>query len=246
MIGLLMPFVVAYSMQFATMFYIFSVTCIILLIWYEKLSSGDGLLFLFFAAGIATSFFDFLTYPLISLGVPLTILMYIRHCKSAAVGLGEVVQKSIIWGAGYVGMWVGKWVLGSTVLGRSIFESAAGALELRSFLNQDSLAAIFQMYYLNVRALAYTPVMAISLIFVGICIYRFSTTRKAHGKVSHKAAFASAAPFLLICLMPFAWFFVKVNHSLVHYFLTSKDLATVAFSGMCIFPYLYEREKENG
>lgn len=72
MIYSLMPVSTALSLQFSTIFYLMNVASIILLNKFEKFEAEGNTLIFFLCVGIVTSFFDFLTYPLITLGVPLT------------------------------------------------------------------------------------------------------------------------------------------------------------------------------
>jgi len=43
-------------------------------------------------------------------------------------------------------------------------------------------------------------------------------------------------PYLMICLIPFAWYSVFVNHSYIHIVFTYRALAAAvcAWSGMCM------------
>lgn len=70
-----MPIATAWSMQFSAVFYIFSVGSIILILNYERLSEKSNMYYYFCFLGILTIYFDFLTYPLATFGVPFTFLV---------------------------------------------------------------------------------------------------------------------------------------------------------------------------
>lgn len=64
----------------------------------------------FMAVGMLTSFVDFLTYPIATLGLPLR-----RACAAAEAeepcGLADFVKICLNWGIRYAGMWSGKWLM---------------------------------------------------------------------------------------------------------------------------------------
>lgn len=69
---LLNPYVISLSLQYSTIFYIFTIsTLLILLVDKDKLVKYSYLLFL--NIGIFTAYFDYLTYPMVSFGMPLYI-----------------------------------------------------------------------------------------------------------------------------------------------------------------------------
>lgn len=74
----------------------------------------------FLIIGMLTSFFDFLTYPLFTLGMPL-ILISVLGTFSSVQKLCDIVKNSIFWGIGYGGMWCGKWMVGSILTGDNLF-----------------------------------------------------------------------------------------------------------------------------
>lgn len=73
------PFVVSMSMQFSSVYYIFNFVILFILIFYDKLNKNDNFKYVFLISGILTSFFDFLTYPLITLLMPLIMLFYMKN-----------------------------------------------------------------------------------------------------------------------------------------------------------------------
>lgn len=60
----------------------------------------------------ATSFFDFLTFPIVSLGIPLVIVIDELADRKFVDKIRSVIILSISWGMGYAEFWALKWVLG--------------------------------------------------------------------------------------------------------------------------------------
>ena len=72
-------------MQFSSVLYIFLIAMIVMLLFHEKLKNKYGYFFLII--GMMTSFFDLLTYPVATFGIPI-ILFFILENKS--LGPNEV------------------------------------------------------------------------------------------------------------------------------------------------------------
>lgn len=76
---------------------------------------GEYYLVFFLLAGILTAFFDFLTYPFVSLGIPLTIVLCLANhrgrLRTLREGLQYLLAASAAWCFGYSGMFAGKWLM---------------------------------------------------------------------------------------------------------------------------------------
>ena len=76
----------------------FLLICLTLILIYKKLGS-----------------YYVLTYPLVSLGIPLCFLVALNREKFFALPIKSAIKKltaySAAWGFGYVGMWASKWIL---------------------------------------------------------------------------------------------------------------------------------------
>lgn len=64
---------------------------------------------LFFAGGVITNFFDFLTTETLTLTVPLLLILWILKeqgiCEDIKESIRLTVKSVPAWGIGYVGMW---------------------------------------------------------------------------------------------------------------------------------------------
>ncbi len=72
-----------------------------------------NLMLYFFVVGMVENFFDFLTYPIITLGIPLIVLLWLK-IRDESADLKEnmifTVKSSVSWGLGYALTWIAKWV----------------------------------------------------------------------------------------------------------------------------------------
>ena len=66
--------------------------------------------------GMAVSFLDFLTYPVLALGIPLVMYVIVRQ----EAGILKIIGLSCSWAAGYIGFWSLKWILGAIFAGKPL------------------------------------------------------------------------------------------------------------------------------
>ena len=75
-----------------------------LLVRFQSRFEKDGVVLFFLGTGMVTSYVDFLTYPLITFGLPCVLwLMLEKDRQKNALLL--LVQLALAWGIGYAGMW---------------------------------------------------------------------------------------------------------------------------------------------
>lgn len=112
MIGylMLMPLVQARSLQYSTCHYVFMVGSLVLLSLSEDKIRKYGI-FVFLNIGIATAFFDLLTYPIATYGVPMLVFLMLTDEDAFKSRILNIINNGIFWCIGYGGMWVSKWIL---------------------------------------------------------------------------------------------------------------------------------------
>ncbi|MBS5962357.1 MAG: hypothetical protein KH307_01540 [Varibaculum cambriense] len=70
----------------------------------------------FMILGMAVSLLDFLTYPVLALGIPLVMYVIVRQ----EAGILKIIGLSCSWAAGYIGFWSLKWILGAIFAGKPL------------------------------------------------------------------------------------------------------------------------------
>lgn len=225
------PFAISQSIQFTTVYYIYTFSSILFLLKKEWLSESQERMVLFFTIiGCMTSYFDFLTYPLATFGVPATLYLCVssQELKRVAKNLVTLLAG---WGIGYIGMWAGKWIIGTLLGSTNIIMNAINAIFTRSSMVDaagDSFS-IFEIIKLQLHHLI-SPAFLLAVIYAVInIIYFLRHNPKAkirnHIWVLH----------LILCCLPFVWFIGASNHSYIHHWFTYRELVITAFSGLCMF-----------
>lgn len=81
---------------------------------------------------MATSYFDFLTYPVASLGMPLIVWLLLHREENARARLARCCSCGLCWAFGYAGMWAGKWALALLYGSEGFWSTLVGSLGVRT------------------------------------------------------------------------------------------------------------------
>ena len=219
--------VVPVSLQYHSVFLIFLSASFVLLARYEQLTKRSIPLF-FMVVGMVTNFLDFLTAPLLTLGMPLLLLleldMHSRDRVTVVLLLRRIIVCSIAWWMGYALCWVSKWCIGSLVLGESVFLSAEGAATMwlgnawGTYGRLIACAKNFEYFFLAHGKRVYFPLI-IPAVAYAICALRFPNKD-----------WKRALVLLPIGLYPYVWYVTLANHSLFHTWFTNRLQAMTLFA----------------
>ena len=216
-------------MQYVHVFLIAFVACIVFLRHPEW--SKKHLPLLFMVIGMVTSFVDFLTAPLLTLGIPLLMHLFMENQEDGVFSWKERIWTificSALWGIGYLGCWAFKWILSTLVLGSNEFDMAAGKiLGYTSKLDAESRWVAFEK---NIRFYFFDQGVRIYLVFVvpaaalAVRIIRHRNRQWYKGLV-----------YLPVCVFPYLWYLVANGHSHFHPFFSHRIQAITSFGLMLL------------
>lgn len=217
-LAIINPVTAALDLQISGVFYIMIIAVIFILRKNDWLKCGANILYFFVLIGIFTAYFDLLTYPLVTFGIPLCVYFFINRGNFWAV-LKYLFARSF----GYFGMWGGKWIVASIFTDSNVVADAIGAAIYRSSFNLAGATdfTITQMFakvigtFFNGTAGIFA---AISLLYV---LYRSIKNRK---NISFNAA------LFVIVTLPFFWCLILSNHSFVHNFLSYREFTIALYA----------------
>ncbi len=146
---------------------------------------------------MVTNFLDLLTFPMITLGMPLIVLFLLNLKYDSNYLLKRNIialfVNSCTWFIGYAFTWIAKWILASIILHRNVI--------------QESILQIF----FRTRGDEQYPVDR-SIMFLILYIF-FKKPVKT---------LTATIPFLAVMVYPVIWMLVLSNHSQIHVFLNQK------------------------
>ena len=207
--------IVPLAIQFSTCFYIAFIGMILILYRKKTIDSKQSAI-LFFSIGAFTSYMDFLTTPILTLGFPLVVLVAIDKEKER---LKTLFTQSFIWLLGYASIWSSKWLIGWILTGENIIDTALACAQQRvgntivfggveMYMNQ-----FFDIILTKISNMIYPICIAIG-IMIALLIFYFYKNRDKVKNFNW---------LVIISLMPIVWFIVMKNHSLQHIFFTWRD-----------------------
>ncbi|MCD7724107.1 MAG: hypothetical protein LUI12_00900 [Clostridiales bacterium] len=185
--------------------------------------------YIFLLTGILTAYFDFLTYPFITLAVPLIgYLASSRECLSSVKkGFKDVCFYTVSWGVGYVGMWASKWVIASVFTEENVIAQAVDQLKFRSghFSGKQSLLETIRYNWdvCNKEVLW--------LVLICLAAYFLYGIMKNIRKKNKEFLLGGGGTWmiLLVSAYPYLWYYVTMEHSSNHSYFTWRELAITVF-----------------
>ena len=233
---MLMPLALAKSFQFSSCFYVFTLGGIALL-----LTDGDGRKdkapAVFLWCGILTAYFDFLTYPISTFGVPMAFYLLLRGSDPAEKKIFAMIRNGFNWGVGFGGMWVTKWLIGSVITGQNVIMEGVERVAVRTATTSVDGAVDYGLLsceHDNFKAFLTTPFTYCA----GLCILYLLWRCIRKNKNSLKETGRILFPFVLTALAPVVWYAFAINHSTIHFWFTNKacvvTLVAILFGLVCL------------
>ena len=226
---MLRPVGLSKSMQFSSCYYVLMFGSLAVLYAGGRIQ-GRSMVPVFLNIGIATAFFDFLTYPIATFGVPAAFFLLLGKADTAEKKLSGLVKNGLGWCVGYGGMWAMKWVLAGALTGRNVVADAVNTFAVRSsnavnWSTGVEIVSPLSCVINNITWFFTTPcsVLILFLVFFLLC----------RGK--RKDSFSTQAapvffPFFLLSFAPAVWYAFAVNHSIMHGWFTYRACVVMLLS----------------
>lgn len=240
----LVPVVMPMTLSLSICFYLYLIINCLQMCWHDKWEEKGWYTYVFFIIGMATSYVDFLTYPIVTLGIPMVMYFVLSKEDKIKQILAKVTTYSAIWGIGYIGMWASKWLIGSLILKENILQDAGNTLAQRvDTITYDSrLLSFFSVVWYNMKMYKALPyILLVLILFVAVIVL----TIKYPAIRSKKQFLLGCLPYLVISIMPFAWYALALNHSGEHYMFTFRALIVTVFAGSCMLMNFFDYNKKN-
>lgn len=222
-------------MQYMSMYYITVFGILLYCILYQKRKLQTPGLF-FMILGSVTNYFDFLTSPLLSLGMILVIAFALYSLEDGYTwrsGIAFIFMNSVAWTLGYGLTWFAKWCIGSVILGRNVIKEGMESVLFRTEGSAefpiDRIGTVIQNLKIMFPKGAVLILGLLCVVWIIHLLRRHETWKRM----------AECIPVLLCAVFPLIWYCVLANHSQIHSYFTYRSLevsvfAILAFGTMCI------------
>lgn len=240
--------VVAACFQYLTTFLVLFSSLIVLLTKYGRQKPVNYLMY-FMVVGMVENFFDFLTYPIITLGIPLIVLLWLQVRDNEAgfkENFGLMFTSSAAWGIGYAMTWIAKWGITVVVLGIRYFWRTMDVVQYRLQGSEedplDRLGTIRRNLkaWMNVQdggVISWSKVVLVLLLIAILLI--------VWKKVKEKKTMIAYIPILFVACYPYLWYLVMSNHSQIHYWYTYRAQLVTLFGGLVFLVGILKEKRTN-
>lgn len=198
----------------------------------------------FLCIGILTAYFDFLTYPVVTLGFPLCVCFLMFPGERLWNRIGRLVEYGFCWSVGYAGMWASKWIIADAALHTGTIRDAVWNVigRTEAIGGRPRMNGGFYVISLNFKEYdteVYAVILAV-LILLTICSVIWALFKG----VSWKKLLAGSVPFVLTGVIPFAWIVVVQHHSALHARFTFRILGVAVMALCCIGVQAFRMAKD--
>ena len=197
-------FMMQFSIQFMPVL-ILTLTGSLWVIYKSPTASQMGIIC--FVIGSLTAYFDLLTAPLLTWGIPVLVWIVI----SKRINYNVSLLTPFTWFVGYAATWASKWLLATLTTPMNVFADAQAQATLRAATEDYSRWGAVAHNFNLVPWLYVTIAAGVVLLIV---------LRNFDGKEWRRTLLCVA-----VALSPIAWYLALANHSYVHYWFTYRSIA---------------------
>lgn len=226
-------------LQYSACFYIM-MFALIALIALKKYLNDATRNYLFLLTGISTAYFDLLTFPLITLGVPLIAYLGMECMQgtrlTAAICKSGGGQKkgclflvyTASWCIGYAGMWASKWIIATILTDENVIYNAFLSIRNRSDFSREY--SYIETLKRNIgfcnKRIYFVALICLAVLLIILKIKKYN--------IIDKTLLPCTCVLLFASIYPFIWYFFTENHSSIHYWFTYRELAISVFGILMI------------
>jgi hypothetical protein len=222
-------FVTQFSLQF------FPVMAIALLggIWMceNGFKSQEKITLFLFITGMFTAYFDLITTPLLTLGLPLIIYLILKEKEQKSIWehLKIIFIFCSFWFMGFAGAWVMKWVLAYIFADATAFNMAMKAIRWSTstddYTRRDAIVA-------NIKLL---PLLWLSLVLLFLMILSFLSF--------NKKGIPLAVAFIVVGILPYTMYVALPYNAYPHWWFTYRSQIITMSCAMLFFVSLIDWER---
>ena len=226
-------FITPLSLQYSHVLFITLLSGILLMRNYDYICKNQNIYYFFLIIGIVTSYMDLLTYPLITLGVNLIILILINK----DIKIKNVIVLALMWTIGYGGMWAMKWFLACLILKENVFLDAYNQMVLRTGDNQNiTLLDVLSDNFVYLKHS--TTLLVFATMAVIVTVYKVRTIKKSR-IIFNKQRLVS---LIFVTVLPILWYAILKEHSSSHSVFTFRSLIISLFAILAMSECLHKHE----
>lgn len=209
--------------------FIFLITIIASIIILTKNVKNKNMLF--FIIGGLTSFFDFLTVPIITLGIPILLysLLFSQNDENYKKIYINLFKLCIFWGIAYIGVWFTKWIFVDILYNKGLIKTVIEQFKFRTVNSGDNKVALLDIF-IYCMSIIYIPGVFFGILtFLLVIIKLIKIGKLEKTKIDWKKTILLLV-FSQIGIIPYI---VLKQHSLQHMFFVYRNI-WVTYTGILL------------
>ncbi len=203
-----------------------------MLLRHEQISTKKRYPEVFLMLGILTAYIDFLTYPIVTLGLPLCTYFLLQKGDDWKKSIQKTIGYSACWGIGYAGMWGLKWVIADITLRTGTIKDALWSIIGRTEAIGGRPRMNGGWYVIGLNLQEYAPWYGVAAGVLAVAVAAVMLAAVACGCM--KGTLLKLVPFAIIFCIPFAWIIVVQHHSALHARFTFRIIGVAVAALYCI------------
>lgn len=231
--------IIPVSLQYIPVMAITLIASIVILCCENNKQFDDFLPYFFIGIGGWTAFMDLLTYPLVTLGIPvvLVLLLKLKHGSTFKELIITIIKLSVIWGMSYGATYLIKWIITSIVMGQNVVIEAINQFLYRADVGGTTKISKIEVIAKNFKIYFNKFVLGLLILYLIFWIIGIKKYKKENIKAKE------IMPLILWALIPYGWYLVLSNHSDIHCWMTYRIQAITLFALLSASLYVIDTDK---
>ena len=220
-------FIMPLCMQYFTCISIAMISMIIILTCPKMTISVRNTCLLFFTIGSLCNFFDWLTIPQVTFGLPF-IVYYVKNKKNTPLKM--ILFVGFAWFVGYGLTLLSKWTIGTLLTDFNCFNLALSSVKERMSLNSGTTE--YSLLFI-IKCMMHAFIFnGLGLVVILANVFSFFKSKN-----DWMLCFKDYYWLLLIaCVVP-VWYIIIRNHSCLHFSLFAWRALIVSFYSLFLYSY---------
>lgn len=209
--------IIPMSLQYMPVYIITFISLIVLFNFYTN--TKFNIYIYFFIVGAITAYLDLLTFPLITLGIPLIfyILLENKYNVDNNKIVCKVIKSILLWCISYILTFLSHWIIAFFITDTNAIKVAVGEAMYRiGNKTSDYNYSRFFVIWKN-SSIYFNKIIRIMIIF-----YLLVFLKKFYKNPKITIKLPIFISIIIVSLMPYAWYFIIANHSLEHFWMTYR------------------------
>lgn len=197
-----------------------------------KVKKPSQMMMTLFVAGSLTAYFDLLTCPVMTWGLPLCVYVMLCEEDTFKRRLLSIGTSSVLWAVGYAFTWISKWVIASLFTSQNVMKESVEQIMIRAGSTPESVEiARWAALMKNMGLIAWGLVAIVLVVLTIIAITHF-----------RRKGLQTALLSLFLAVPPLLWYLFAANHSYIHSWFTYRSMSVVLLAIFLAEASLVERK----